>query len=50
MQHAAGLDRNIGYPSTVQFDDDRSLVLYYWHGDDQIRHLQATTWELPGEA
>lgn len=42
-----GPDRDVGYPSTVQFDDGRLLTVYYWHGEDQIRHLQRSTWELP---
>jgi len=42
-----GLDKDVGYPSTVQLDDGRLLTVYYWHGEDQIRHLQRTTWEVP---
>ena len=42
-----GLGRDMGYPSTVQLDDGRLLTVYYWHGEDQIRHLQRTIWELP---
>ena len=42
-----GLDRDVGYPSTVQLDDGRLLTVYYWHGEDQVRHLQGTTWDLP---
>ncbi len=42
-----GPDRDVGYPSTVQLDDDRLLTVYYWHGEDQIRHLQGTIWNLP---
>ena len=37
-----GLDRDVGYPSTVELDDGRLLTVYYWHGEDQIRHLQRT--------
>jgi hypothetical protein len=42
-----GLDRDVGYPSTVQLDHKRLLTVYYWHREDQIRHLQRTIWELP---
>ncbi|MFC1452938.1 sialidase family protein [Verrucomicrobiota bacterium] len=42
-----GPDWDVGYPSTVQLDDERLLTVYYWHGQDQIRHLQSTVWELP---
>jgi len=41
-----GLDRDVGYPSTIQFDDGQLLTVYYWHGEDQVRHLQRTHWEL----
>ena len=41
-----GPDRDVGYPSTVQFDDGQLLTVYYWHGEDGIRHLQRTSWEL----
>ena len=43
-----GLDRDVGYPSTVELGDRRMLTVYYWHGEDQIRHLQRTSWDLPG--
>ena len=43
-----GPDRDVGYPSTVQTDDGRLLTVYYWHGKDQIRHLQRTIWDVPG--
>jgi hypothetical protein len=42
-----GLSRDVGYPSTAQLDDGRLLTVYYWHHEDQIRHLQATAWDLP---
>ncbi len=42
-----GLDKDVGYPTTVQLDDERVLTVYYWHGEDQIRHLLGTIWELP---
>ena len=41
-----GPDRDVGYPSTVQFADGSLLTVYYWHGEDEIRHLQRTSWEL----
>jgi len=43
-----GLDRDVGYPSTVELKDKRLLTVYYWHNENQIRHLQRTIWELPG--
>lgn len=43
-----GPDRDVGYPSTVQFSDGRLLTAYYWHGKDGIRHLARTIWDAPG--
>lgn len=42
-----GLDRDVGYPSTAQREDGSMLTVYYWHEEDQIRHLQRTIWDLP---
>ena len=44
-----GLDRDVGYPSTQQLADGRLVTIYYWHNEDRIRHLQRTTWDLPGQ-
>jgi len=41
-----GPDRDIGYPNTLELDNGRLLTIYYWHGEDNIRHLQSTSWEL----
>ena len=41
-----GPDRDVGYPSTVQLGDGELLTVYYWHGEDEIRHLQRTSWDL----
>ena len=42
-----GLDRDMGYPSSEQLDDGRVLTVYYWHGEDEIRHLVGSVWSLP---
>ena len=42
-----GPDRDVGYPSTAQLKDGRLVTVYYWHGEDEIRHLQRTTWDPP---
>ena len=42
-----GPDPDVGYPSTAQLVDGSLLTVYYWHDDDQIRHLQGTRWTLP---
>ena len=34
-----GLHVDLGYPSSVQLDDDRILTVYYFHGDDGIRFI-----------
>ena len=41
-----GLDRDMGYPSSQQLGDGSILTVYYWHGEDQIRHLVSTRWSL----
>ena len=41
-----GLDGDMGYPSSEQLDDGTILTVYYWHGEDQIRHLVGTRWNL----
>ena len=41
---AVGVD--MGYPSTKQLADGSLLTVYYWHSDDEIRHLMATVWRL----
>jgi hypothetical protein len=42
-----GPDRDVGYPSTAQMADGSLVTVYYWHTDDEIRHLQRTLWQLP---
>lgn len=42
-----GLDRDMGYPSSEQLDDGTVLTVYYWHDEDQIRHLVGSAWGLP---
>jgi hypothetical protein len=42
-----GLDRDMGYPSSEQLPDGRILTVYYWHGEDQIRHLVGSLWHPP---
>ncbi len=34
-----GLHEDLGYPASVQLDDDRILTVYYFHGDDGIRFI-----------
>jgi hypothetical protein len=41
-----GLDRDMGYPSSEQLDDGSILTVYYWHEEDQIRHLVSSRWTL----
>jgi len=40
-----GLSPDMGYPSTVELETGKLLTVY-WHGEDKIRHLQRTVWEL----
>ena len=41
-----GLHRDLGYPASIQLEDDRILTIYYFHGEDGIRHIAGTTWSL----
>ena len=41
-----GLDRDMGYPSSVQLPDGSILTTYYWHHEDQIRHIQSVRWSV----
>jgi sialidase-1 len=34
-----GLHRDLGYPASVQLQDDRILTVYYFHGADGIRYI-----------
>ena len=43
-----GLDRDMGYPSSVQLNDGRVLTVYYWHGEDQVPYLEGSFWNVPG--
>ena len=36
---ADGLHRDLGYPTSVQLEDDRILIVYYFHGEDGIRYI-----------
>jgi len=42
-----GPDRDVGYPSTIELEDGSLLTVYYWHTEDEIRHLQRAVWK-PG--
>lgn len=39
-----GLGRDLGYPYSVQLPDDTILTVYYFYGEDQIRHIAGTFW------
>ena len=41
-----GLDRDMGYPSSVQLPDGSILTTYYWHHEDEIRHIRSTRWSV----
>ena len=36
----------MGYPSSVQLPDGSVLTTYYWHEDDQIRHIRSLKWSV----
>ncbi|MFC1453912.1 sialidase family protein [Verrucomicrobiota bacterium] len=39
-----GIDKDMGYPSSLQLDKNTILTVYYWHGKEQIRYLEGTVW------
>ena len=42
-----GLHRDLGYPASVQLQDDRILTIYYFHGEDGIRHIAGSIYGEP---
>jgi sialidase-1 len=41
-----GASRDLGYPSTVALPDGTLVTVYYFHGQDGVRHIAATRWRL----
>ncbi len=41
-----GLDRDMGYPSSVQLPDGSIFTTYYWRHEDQIRHIRSLKWRV----
>jgi sialidase-1 len=41
-----GSSRDLGYPSTTELPDGTLVTVYYIHGEDGVRHIAATRWEL----
>ena len=41
-----GLDTDMGYPSSAQLPDGSILTTYYWHEQDQIRHIRSARWRV----
>ena len=41
-----GLDRDMGYPSSVQLPSGSIFTTYYWHHEDQIRHIRSLKWSV----
>ena len=39
-----GIHRDLGYPASVQLEDDRILTINYFHGYDGIRFIAGTIW------
>jgi sialidase-1 len=39
-----GLGRDLGYPYSIQFEDGTILTVYYFYGDDHLRHIAGTFW------
>jgi hypothetical protein len=41
-----GGSRDLGYPSTAELPDGTLLTVYYFHGEDGVRHIAATRWQV----
>ena len=41
-----GLDHDMGYPSSVQLPDGSIFTTYYWHGEDEVRHIRSHSWRV----
>lgn len=41
-EHGASWD--MGYPCSVELDDDRIFTAYYFHEEDGVRHIAGTIW------
>ncbi|MGD8457627.1 MAG: sialidase family protein [Anaerolineales bacterium] len=41
-----GGSRDLGYPCSVELDRGEILTVYYIHGEDGIRHIAGTRWEV----
>ena len=39
-----GESRDIGYPSSTELPDGTVVTVYYIHGTDDVRHIEATRW------
>ena len=39
-----GMDRDLGYPASIQMKDGRILSSYYTHGEDGIRYIGGSIW------
>ncbi len=46
---AAGANRDLGYPSSIQLDDGRILTTYYFPNTDGIRYIAGPIWSVDGE-
>lgn len=41
-----GKTGDLGYPDTIQLEDGNLYTVYYFHGEDGIRHIAGTRWSL----
>ena len=39
-----GMDVDLGYPASIQLEDDRILSTYYYHDEDFIRYIGGSIW------
>ena len=43
-----GIHSDLGYPASVQLRDGRVLTVYYFHGEDGIRYIGGSVYDLNG--
>ena len=41
-----GCSVDVGYPCSAELEDGTIITVYYIHGEDDIRHIAATRWNL----
>jgi hypothetical protein len=43
-----GAGPDLGYPRSMQLDDETILTVYYFTDDEHVTHIACTRWRAPG--